>query len=194
MTKIIGVTGGIGCGKSTLIEIMKKKFNVLFINTDSIAKYLMSEGNISYDLILSYFGKEILNNKEIDKKKLSKIVMNNKRKLKKLNSFTHPYVIKEVLEIIEKEKDNYDYIMLESALLLDTDLCKICDETWNVSANLEIRIDRLQKYRGYSKEEALNIIKNQKSSNYYIENTTRTILNNKEDGKDIENILDIITK
>lgn len=140
MTKIIGVTGGIGCGKSKLIEIMKKRFNVLYIDTDTIAKYLMSKGNISYKLIVSHFGKDILEENEIDKKKLSTIVMNNKKQLEKLNSFTHPYVIKEVLNIIKTEQDNYDYIMLESALLLDTDLYKLCDETWNVSADLEIRI------------------------------------------------------
>ena len=190
---VIGVTGGIGCGKSKIIEIMKEKYNILNINTDNIAKYLMCSGNISYDLIVKHFGSSVLDeDKEIDRKKLSLIVLKNKDELLKLNSYTHPYVIKEVKDIIDKEKDNYNYIMLESALLIETELHKICDETWNIKADLNIRIDRLCNYRGYTKEEAINIINNQKSEKYYEENTSRTLINNTEN--DLKEILKIIIK
>lgn len=108
MMRIIGITGGIGCGKSTLISMIKDRCKVLIIDTDTIAKRLMSPDNISYNLIVEYFGNEIISEiKEIDRKKLSKIVMSDKNKLHKLNSFTHPYVIEEIKEIIKINENSY---------------------------------------------------------------------------------------
>lgn len=194
MTRIIGLTGGIGCGKSTLIKLAEERCKVLNINTDNIAKYLMAKGNVSYDLIVDYWGKDILTDDEIDKKKLAKIVMNNKDELFRLNSFTHPYVIKEVKDIIKNNSDDYDIVIIESALLLDTPLKDLCTEIWNVSADLDKRIERLCLYRGYTKEEAERIIKNQKTESYYIEHSDKTFVNNKENGEDMIPLLEISLK
>lgn len=193
--KVIGITGGIGCGKSTLVSMIKERCNCLVIETDSVAKYLMSPGRISYKLIVEYFGEFILReDKSIDSKKLSPIVMNDKKKLEMLNSFTHPYVEKELKDIIKRESENYDAIIIESALLLDTPIKNICDEIWNVSANMKNRIERLSKYRGYSKEEAENIIRNQRSEQWYSENTTRTFVNDLDNGAGMLNMLEIVVK
>lgn len=194
MTRIIGLTGGIGCGKSTLIKLAEERCKVLNINTDNIAKYLMAKGNVSYDLIVDYWGKDILTDDEIDKKKLAKIVMNNKDELFRLNSFTHPYVIKEVKDIIKNNSDDYDIVIIESALLLDTPLKDLCTEIWNISADLDKRIERLCLYRGYTKEEAERIIKNQKTESYYIEHSDKTFVNNKENGEDMIPLLEISLK
>lgn len=194
MTRIIGLTGGIGCGKSTLIKLAEERCKVLNINTDNIAKYLMAKGNVSYDLIVDYWGKDILTDDEIDKKKLAKIVMNNKDELFRLNSFTHPYVIKEVKDIIKNNSDDYDIVIIESALLLDTPLKDLCTEIWNVSADLGKRIERLCLYRGYTKEEAERIIKNQKTESYYVEHSDKTFVNNKENGEDMIPLLEISLK
>lgn len=194
MTRIIGLTGGIGCGKSTLIKLAEERCKVLNINTDNIAKYLMAKGNVSYDLIVDYWGKDILTDDEIDKKKLAKIVMANKDELFRLNSFTHPYVIKEVKDIIKNNSDDYDIVIIESALLLDTPLKDLCTEIWNVSADLDKRIERLCLYRGYTKEEAERIIKNQKAESYYIEHSDKTFVNNKENGEDMIPLLEISLK
>lgn len=189
MSKIIGITGGIGCGKSTLIEMMKQRANVLDINTDNIAKKIMEPNTPQFKKIVDYFSDDILTNGCIDNNKLSKIVMNNPDKLKKLNSFVHPSVIHEVKELVKTDK--YDIITIESALLLETELKDLCDEIWNVSARLETRIYRLCKYRGYSEEKAKDIIKNQKSDEYYISNSTKTFINNRENGADMEHLLEI---
>lgn len=194
MTRIIGLTGGIGCGKSTLIKLAEERCKVLNINTDNIAKYLMAKGNVSYDLIVDYWGKDILTDDEIDKKKLAKIVMANKDELFRLNSFTHPYVIKEVKDIIKNNSDDYDIVIIESALLLDTPLKDLCTEIWNVSADLDKRIERLCLYRGYTKEEAERIIKNQKAESYYVEHSDKTFVNNKENGEDMIPLLEISLK
>ena len=194
MTRIIGLTGGIGCGNSTLSKLAEERCKVLNINTDNISKYLMAKGNVSYDLIVDYWGKDILTDDEIDKKKLAKIVMANKDELFRLNSFTHPYVIKEVKDIIKNNRDDYDIVIIESALLLDTPLKDLCTEIWNVSADLDKRIERLCLYRGYTKEEAERIIKNQKAESYYIEHSDKTFVNNKENGEDMIPLLEISLK
>jgi dephospho-CoA kinase len=191
MGKIIGITGGIGCGKSTLISMIDKR--VMKIDTDKIVKYLMAPGNISYALIVEYFGASILedDSEEIDRKKLASVVMSDKAKLEKLNSFTHPYVIDEVKNIIKRNEDEYDYFIVESALLLETKLKDICDEVWNVTASKKKRIERLCKYRGYTKEEAEAIINNQKPESYYMNNSDRTFINDADGGKDMVELLKI---
>ena len=112
----------------------------------------------------------------------------------RLNSFTHPYVIKEVKDIIKNNSDDYDIVIIESALLLDTPLKDLCTEIWNVSADLDKRIERLCLYRGYTKEEAERIIKNQKTESYYVEHTDKTFINNKENGEDMIPLLEISLK
>lgn len=189
--KIIGITGGIGCGKSKLIELIEERCKVLNINTDKIAKFLMANGNVSYKLIVDHWGESVLTDNEIDSKKLAKIVMSNKDELLRLNSFTHPYVIKEVKDIIKRNSDDYDIAVIESALLLDTPLKDLCTEIWNVSANINTRIERLCKYRGYTKEEAERIINNQKSEEYYMRNSDKTFINNKDNGEDMIPLLTI---
>lgn len=95
--KVIGITGGIGSGKSLVADIMIKKYNAYFINTDRIAYEQMLPGGISYKGVVDYFGKEILKEDgTIDRSKLSKIVFSDKEKLRKLNSLTHPNVLTEV--------------------------------------------------------------------------------------------------
>lgn len=169
MTRIIGITGGIGSGKSFVINLIENNFNVKSINTDNIAKKLMEPDNICYNLIVEYFGTEILNdNMTINRKKLGEIVFNNPDKLIQLNSLTHPYVLKYIKQLIEIYKLNKEkFVIIESALLFDTDLHKLCTETWYVYSDIDIRIERLVNNRGYSKEEARSVIKNQKNEEFY---------------------------
>lgn len=193
--KVIGVTGGIGCGKSKTIRTALKMSHGLHINTDDIAKELMQKGNVAYCLVAQYFGECILNEDgSIDNKKLAAIVFSDKKELEKLNSLVHPCVVERVRELIENERkdDSYDYVFLESALLFDTDLWKMCDETWNISARYEVRIQRLVKFRHYSAEEAEAFIRNQKSEKEYKEKSTRTIQNN--DLKSLKSTMEKILK
>lgn len=195
ITKVIGVTGGIGCGKSTLISILSKNKNIYIINTDNIAKDFMKPNGVCYKKIIKAFSSNILKEDGcIDNKKLSPIVMNDEKKLKKLNKIVHGKVIKEVAKRIKECKksntNEYDFIVIESALLLDTSLKDMCDEIWNVSADLEVRIKRLCKYRGYTREEVLRIMNNQESEDYYASKSTRTFVNN--DDNDLEKTIQLI--
>ena len=104
---VIGITGGIGTGKSTILRILKEKYNFTIFEADKIAHELMMKGNVSYLKIVDYFGNDILDeNNEIDRKKLGQKVFNDKKQLEKLNEFVHPEVIHEIQNRIEKIENN----------------------------------------------------------------------------------------
>ena len=99
--KVYGITGGAGTGKSEVIKMLQENFGGCVIMSDEVARELMQKGNISYQLIVEYFGRDILmDDGEIDRKKLADHVFNNKEALEKLNSMTHPYVKDEIRKLI----------------------------------------------------------------------------------------------
>lgn len=189
--RIIGITGGIGCGKSKLVRMAKAKCNCLVIDTDTVAKFLMAPGNISYELIVKRWPEVIDEDNTINRKTLAAITMSDKEALLELNEFTHPYVLKEIKDIIEREQENYDIAIIESALLLDTPIAGLCSETWNVTASMEKRIERLVNYRKYTREQAEAIMANQRSEDWYISKSTKTFINNADGGADMAELLDI---
>jgi len=158
--KIIGLTGGIGSGKSYIAEILKTEYNAEIYLTDNIAKELMSYGNACYNEVVSYFGKQVLNlSNEIDKVKLSHIIFESKEHRLRLNSIVHPAVVKYIKDSIQKT--NKKLVVIESALLIEAGIDKICTEVWYIHADIDIRIKRLIKERGYSKEKCKAIIESQ---------------------------------
>ena len=189
--RIIGITGGIGCGKSKLVRMAKAKCNCLVIDTDTVAKFLMAPGNISYELIVKRWPEVIDEDNTINRKTLAAITMSDKEALLELNEFTHPYVVKEIKDVIEREQDNYDIVIIESALLLDTPIAGLCNEIWNVTASVEKRIERLVNYRKYTREQAEAIMANQRSEYWYISHSTKTFINNADGGADMAELLDI---
>lgn len=189
--RIIGITGGIGCGKSKLVRMAKAKCNCLVIDTDTVAKFLMAPGNISYELIVKRWPEVIDEDNTINRKTLAAITMSDKEALLELNEFTHPYVLKEIKDIIEREQENYDIAIIESALLLDTPIASLCNEIWNVTASMEKRIERLVNYRKYTREQAEAIMANQRSEDWYISKSTKTFINNADGGTDMAELLNI---
>lgn len=189
--RIIGITGGIGCGKSKLVRMAKAKCNCLVIDTDTVAKFLMAPGNISYKLIVKRWPEVIDEDNTINRKTLAAITMSDKEALLELNEFTHPYVLKEIKDVIEREQENYDIAIIESALLLDTPIASLCNEIWNVTASMEKRIERLVNYRKYTREQAEAIMANQRSEDWYISKSTKTFINNADGGTDMAELLNI---
>lgn len=174
---VIGITGGIGSGKSTVLKYINDNYDVEILLTDDIAKDLIKPGKVSYNLIVDYFGKDILSNDEIDSKKLGKIVFNDKKKLQKLNSFTHPYVFDYIEEFIDTYCEKI--IFIESAILMSTKLKDMCDKILYVDTDLEIRKERLMSGRGYTLERIEDVLKNQ--NNEYNEQMDRIVNNSYEE-------------
>ena len=179
--KVIGLTGSVGSGKSTVAKMMEEKFHAYVIYTDEVAKDFMKPGQVSYQLTLNYFGTNILfENGEIDRGKLASIVFQDEKKLATLNSFIHPYVKEYVLETIEKVKESgvHSYCVVETALLLQAGYTGFCDEIWIVTLMDEIRRKRLKESRGYSDEKIDSILKNQLSEQKLRDAATHIIENN----------------
>ena len=177
--KIIGITGGIGAGKSCVLREIEVLDGTFVIEADKLAHTLLSPGHDCYTEVVSCFGKEILSeDQSIDRAVLRKLVMNSSEKLRQLNALVHPAVKKYIVDDIEKKRDlGYKYYVIEAALLIQDGYRNICDEIWYIYADKDLRIDRLLKSRGYSRQTAEEFIKNQPEDEYFIENSDRVIDN-----------------
>ena len=161
---IIGIMGGVGSGKSTVLDYLEKQYNAYVIQSDLVAKEIMKKGHNVCREVLAQFP-DADNNGNIDSKKLADIVFGDKQQLKKLNSITHPGTVSEINQRINGS--SADVIVVESALLIGSGIEKSCDELWFVYCDQQKRIDRLIDSRGYSRKKALDIINSQPSDEEY---------------------------
>ena len=179
--KVYGITGGAGTGKSEVIKMLQQNFGGCVIMSDEVARELMQKGNISYQLIVEYFGRDILmDDGEIDRKKLADHVFNNKEALEKLNSMTHPYVKDEIRKLIAEAEASgeWRFVALESAILLECGYEDICDEFWYVYTKPEIRRQRMKETRNYSDEKVDSVMRNQQPDEVFFEQCSFVIKNN----------------
>lgn len=162
--KIIGITGGIGSGKSLVAKILKEKYKAHIVDTDGIAKRQMEPGGVSFQAVVDYFGPGILApNGTIDRKKLSEIVFCDPDKRIKVNELTHPKVLVDVKEEIRRtgELGNAPYIVVETALMIESGYDYICDEVWYVFTPEEERRRRLKQDRQLTDERIDTIFQSQ---------------------------------
>lgn len=179
--KVYGITGGAGTGKSEVIKMLQQNFGGCVIMSDEVARELMQKGNISYQLIVEYFGRDILmDDGEIDRKKLADHVFSNKEALEKLNSMTHPYVKDEIRKLIAEAEASGEcrFVALESAILLECGYEDICDEFWYVYTKPEIRRQRMKETRNYSDEKVDSVMRNQQPDEVFFEQCSFVIKNN----------------
>ena len=179
--KVYGITGGAGTGKSEVIKMLQQNFGGCVIMSDEVARELMQKGNISYQLIVEYFGRDILmDDGEIDRKKLADHVFNNKEALEKLNSMTHPYVKDEIRKLIAEAEASGEcrFVALESAILLECGYEDICDEFWYVYTKPEIRRQRMKETMNYSDEKVDSVMRNQQPDEVFFEQCSFVIKNN----------------
>jgi dephospho-CoA kinase len=177
---LIGLTGNIACGKSTVTNILSE-LGCYTIDADKVGHGMMEKGKIVYDQIVYYFGTEILNEDEdIDRKKLGAIVFNDKSKMQVLNAITHPVIRREIKHEIATGKHDlgHEFIVLDSALLFETGWDKMVDTIWVVSVDIQTQIQRLMKRNNLTLEEAVMRISSQmalkdkvKNANVVIDNT-----------------------
>lgn len=179
-SKIIGITGSIATGKSTVSNILIE-LGYKVIDADKVAHELMEIGNINYKSIVSYFGEEILNcDNTINRKALGKIVFNDENLLNKLNELTHTNIFNRIKENIEFYK--YEIIFVDIPLLIElkieNKLNLDFDEIWLVYVDRNTQIKRLSKRNKISLKEAENLANNQISieekvqySDYVLDNS-----------------------
>lgn len=180
---LIGVTGGVGCGKSSVVDYIQKKYGASVYKADDIGREIMNIGEDAYLSIVEEFGDEILlNDKNIDRNKLAAIVFNDETKLKNLNSIIHPAVEREIMDNIYNEYvwEGQKLFVIEAALLIEAGYKDVCSEIWYVYSDIDTRIERLISSRGYTKEKCLEIMSNQLSDEEFRANSDY-ILNNVKD-------------
>jgi len=165
--KVIGLTGGIGSGKSSVLKIFKK-IGISTYNADKSAKKLINSDKKIIHSIKQIFGEDIYNENELNSKLVSKIVFNDNKKLNSLNSIIHPAVAKEFDNFCFKHKHER-YIVKEAAIIFETKTENLFDKIIYVRAPREIRIDRVIQRDKLSRDDILIRMQNQISETKIID-------------------------
>lgn len=159
---VIGLTGGVGSGKTAVAEKLAGLADAELLIADELGHVVMAKGEEGYYQIVETFGNSILDSKgEIDRKKLSELVFGDLELLEKLNGIVHPAVKSYLAEYIAGKKQEKGVLVLETAIMFETGCDKLCDEVWYVYVPLEIRMERLAGSRGYTEEKSLAIMRQQ---------------------------------
>tara|TARA_B100000575_G_scaffold293808_1_gene306501 strand:- start:5181 stop:5762 length:582 start_codon:yes stop_codon:yes gene_type:complete len=185
MTKIVGLVGMMGSGKSTILEVFES-LKISCFNSDNEAKKIMKTIPDIRKQIIDIFGHESYLNQTPNKKYLSNIVFNNPKKLNLLNKIIHPILIKKI--ILWSKNITSKYCVVESAILFESGLNKLCNKIICVEAPEKIRIQRIIKRDKINKESIIKRFNNQtklkshiKSIDYFIKNidfdeTTKNVI------------------
>lgn len=157
--KIIGITGGVGSGKSRVLSFLEDVFDIVVCQADHVAWKLQEPGQKCYNDIVEHFGSRILNKDgTINRGRLGQVVFNDSDELYVLNQIMHPAVKEFIRKSIEQEREKgTKCFVLEAALLLEEDYKEICDELWYIYADENTRRMRLKESRAYS-DEKINAI------------------------------------
>ncbi len=179
--KFIGITGGIGAGKSTVLSLLKENFNCKVLLADEVAADLMTPGHQCFEDVVALPWPSSIRAVDgtIDRPLMAKYMFEDDNLRKQVNAIVHPAVEKEVLNQVEleKSKHNIEYFFLEAALLIECGYGKLVDEMWYIYATKEVRIQRLIESRGYSKERIENTLSVQRSDASFREHCDRVIDN-----------------
>ncbi len=154
--KIIGITGGIGSGKTTFSNLLSKEYNIPVIDADTLARSVVSLNSEGLKEIVKAFSEDILFcDKTLNRSKLGGIVFKDRKKLEILNNIVHPLVKKEFLKEVENlKKEGHSYVIYDCPLLIEEDLISSVDITILVHSDLESRINRILLRDNITKEEA----------------------------------------
>lgn len=179
--RIIGITGGVGAGKSSILNYIQKKYNARVILADLVAHKIEEPGQKCYYNIVETFGSSILNSDmTINRQKLAQIVFADEAKRIRLNAIVHPlvkeYIINEIN--LERKSNKIQYLIIEAALLLEDKYDLICDEVWYIYTKEEIRRERLKISRGYSDDKIDLIFHSQMREEEFRERCNIVIDNN----------------
>ena len=163
--KIIGVTGGVGAGKSTVLNYLENRYGAKLILADLVGHEVMGPGREAYGQVVKAFGPEVVSaDGSIDRKVLGAIVFADEKKRMILNRIIHPAVRQEIIRRLkEAELEQLPYAVVEAALFLEENYDAFCDETWYIYTDEKIRRQRLKESRGYSDERVDQIFRSQKT-------------------------------
>lgn len=173
---VIGITGGVGAGKSRILDILKEEFGAQVIQADLVAKELEEPGQPGYQKLVETFGRGILSEDgTIDRAAFASLIFSDEAALEQVNDIIHPMTWQAVKERVAKS--HADLVVVEAALF-DEKSREVCGELWFVDTDEENRILRLLANRGYSREKSLSIMEKQPSRETFLALADRVIDNN----------------
>ncbi len=178
MTKVIGLTGGIGSGKSTVSQYLKE-LGAVIIDADKVGHEAFQPGTEAWREVVATFGRDIVTpNGEIDRKKLGAIVFDNPQALTQLNRIMHPKM-RDMMkaEIDEYRRQGVAVVVLEAAILIEANWTPLVDEVWVTTAHESAVLERLKKQRGLAEEQTLSRIRSQLSNEERLKHADVVITN-----------------
>lgn len=176
----IGITGGVGAGKSTVLDFLEQEYQAYVMKADEIGHLVMEPGQSCYKPVIALFGKQIIkNDKTIDRRLVSDVVFSHPDMLEKLNHIIHPAVKEYIRRQLDLKKEEGQRIcVVEAALLLEDYYEEFCDTIWYIHTDSEIRIRRLMESRGYTREKSMSIIASQAPEEFFRAHTDYVVTNN----------------
>ncbi|MEH2943298.1 dephospho-CoA kinase [Lachnospiraceae bacterium KK002] len=179
--QVIGITGGVGAGKSAILEYLEQNYRVKNLIADKIARMMMEPGSECYRKLLKFLPVEVYNEDEsINRSALAAAIFTSEDLRKRVNDVMHPVVKEYILNQIEEQKRMglLDFVIIEAALLIEDNYDEICDELWYVRTSEEVRKKRLMRSRGYTEEQVEQMFVSQLSDEEYRKNCQVIIENN----------------
>jgi dephospho-CoA kinase len=191
--KIIGLTGGIGSGKSTVSRLLEMS-GIPVYTADTESKHLINTSPLIRERLTTAFGSQLYKNGELDKDIFASLIFKNKENLRYVNSVIHPAVFDDFLCWVKQQTQSL-FVVIESAILFDSGFNKSVDVTVNVSAPLEIRIRRVEERDKVSRESVEARINNQISEEERNRLSDYTIYNDEKQAllPQIENLLNVLS-
>ena len=176
----IGITGGVGAGKSTVLDFLEQEYQAYVMKADEIGHLVMEPGQSCYEPVIALFGKQVIkNDKTIDRRLVSDVVFSHPDMLEKLNHIIHP-AVKEYIrrQLALKKEEGQRICVVEAALLLEDHYEEFCDTVWYIHTDSEIRIRRLMESRGDTREKSMSIIASQAPEEFFRTHTDYVVTNN----------------
>ena len=158
---ILGITGGVGSGKSRILDILQRDYGFHVIQADQVAKGLMEPGMEGYHAVVDYLGPSVLNeDRSLDRAVMADIIFHDPVKRRRVDELTHPLVWKAAMKEAREAREGR--VVIEAAIP-SKEFRDKCSEMWYVYTSRENRIKRLEENRGYTVEKTLAIMENQVS-------------------------------
>ncbi|MDE6362795.1 MAG: dephospho-CoA kinase [Lachnospiraceae bacterium] len=193
--KIIGITGGVGAGKTQVLSYIEAHYRCRIVRADEAAHKLYEPGQACYQKLAALLGQEALNaDGTINKAEMAKQIFHDKALLERVNSIVHPEVKRYILGEIahEREKGTADYFLIEAALLIEEQYDQIVDELWYVHSDVAVRKKRLAESRQYSAQKIADIMRGQLSEDTFRKHCQVVISNNGDLEETYKQVKDIM--
>lgn len=194
--KFIGITGGVGAGKSAILDFIREHYRAKVVLADDLAKELMEPGTACHKKLLEAFCSDGVFDEAgvMDREKMAALLFTKPGKRQEMNAIVHPAVKEEILRQVaeEREKGELSYFFLEAALLIEEHYDAICDELWYIYTSEEKRRQRLEQNRGYSPERIERMMASQLPEQVFFEHCAVVIDNNGTPEEAIRQVTEIL--